>query len=346
MPPTRCTAAVLLLAVSALPLRAADPADAKALRGTLKPETADALGANGAKVFRSAPEWKAFLERLADLGWKKPADDPVVMTDFSKDMVACVFQCGDDWNKFGVRKAASDGKQGELEVGLGFPLQKSGLEHDQEWHFICIPMPQAPKLKLSVLLFHPATGVKNDSLEAAIPDWSVTLDDTAGDVVGGLRGEIKPAAAAVKPGDDILVSFTLQYSDPAAGPGSGFARPAASAFVWDGKYSNGYRNHGFLVTTPDGKTQFLRRAVQPDWDKNAPHLVEVAPGKAYTLPEWREGETAKSLKALGLDTQAPGTYRITGVYGETKDSSGIADGGGRQDWRGELFTNTVTVEVR
>ncbi|KAF0246891.1 MAG: hypothetical protein FD180_250 [Planctomycetota bacterium] len=339
-------AALLVVAFSTLKLSAADPADAKALRGTLKDEAADSLGANGARAFRSAAEWNAFLDRLVALGWKKPADDPAVVNDFSKNMVACVFQYGDDWNKFAVRKAASDGKQGDLEIGLSFPIQKSGLEHDQEWHFICVPLPQAPRLKVSVLVYHPENGGPCATLETANLDWSANLDDAAGDVINGLRGEIRPAAATVKSGDDILLDFTLRFEVAFVGKVTHFASPASSALVWDGKYSNGYRNHGFLVTTPDGKTHFLRRAVQDAWDKNAPHLVEVTHEKPYILPEWREGETAKSLKKLGLDTTAPGIYRITGVYAESKDSSDHPEAGGRQDWRGELFTNTVKVEVR
>ncbi|MEK7468052.1 MAG: hypothetical protein AAB074_11605 [Planctomycetota bacterium] len=346
MRPAILPAALLFLAVSTLPLPAADPADARALRGTIKDEAADVLGANGSRVFRNTTEWNAFLDRLAALGWKKPADDPLVMTDFSKNMVASVFQYGDDWNKFVVRKAVSDGKQGELEIGLSFPIQKSGLEHDQEWHFVCVPLPQAPRLKVSVLVYHPGNGGAFNTLETANLEWTANLDESTGDVIKGLRGEIRPAAATVKPGDDILLDFTLRYEIACVGKDARFAFPASSALVWDGKYSNGYRNHGFLVTTPDGKRHFLQPAEIPDWDKNAPHLVEISVGKPYTLPEWREGETAKSLKKYGLDTTAPGIYRITGVYTETQASSDHVEGGGRQDWRGELFTNSVQVEVK
>src|SRR6185436_13964962 len=77
--------------------------------------------------------------------------------------------------------------------------------------------------------------------------------------------------------------------------------------------------------------------------KNIPHLVEVTMGRMYVLPAWVEGQTFKSLKELGLDTTQPGTYQITGVYMESAGKE--PDEKGRMAWGGELFTNTVRVEV-
>jgi hypothetical protein len=170
------------------------------------------------------------------------------------------------------------------------------------------------------------------------------LGTDSGDIVDSLQGRIRAKSNTVKAGEDIPVEFELRFANPAVVKDGRFAREQDSVFVWDGKYSNGYRNHAFLVRTPDGESHLLRPKVIGAWDKNVPHPVEVKEGKPYVLPEWFEGKTFKSLKALGLDTSQPGTYSITGVYQET-GSTGKAFGTECMLWGGEIATNTIVVEV-
>ena len=70
----------------------------------------------------------------------------------------------------------------------------------------------------------------------------------------------------------------------------------------------------------------------------------IKPGAAYVLPEWQEGKTHKSLKALGLDTSKPGKYTITGIYSQV---AGTAKWNGAEHtmWGGTIATNTIEVEV-
>ncbi len=126
-----------------------------------------------------------------------------------------------------------------------------------------------------------------------------------------------------------------------------FALKLDSAYVWDGKYSEGYRNDAFLVETPDGQCVLLRRPEQLEWRKNIPHPVQVAVGKPYILPGSTYGSPLKSLKALGLDTTKPGTYRITGLYMQSSDAGRSM----RQletipFWGGNLATDTIAVTVK
>ena len=123
-----------------------------------------------------------------------------------------------------------------------------------------------------------------------------------------------------------------------------FASQRDSVWVWDGKYSNGYRNFAFEVRTPDGESHYLRPKVIDNWDKNIPHPVEISAGKPYVLPGWTEESGTKSLKELGLDLTQPGVYSITGVY--------LENGGHDKDrdvertlWGGNIATNTVTVKA-
>jgi len=331
----------ILLALIAMPLVAAD---VPSLSGTLKPETAAQLGSSGARVFRTAAQWTSFQDRLTALGWEKPADNALSKVDFARDMIVCVFENGDEGNTLNIRKATSDGKIADIDLAMSYIIYKQHGEPVEKWRFMALSVPQAPQVKVSVASYHPANGGPYPTIDKARPEWSATLGEAAGDLVGGLQGNIEAKNATVKAREDIQIQFTLQFLNAVTDNDARFAKSSSSASIWDGKYSNGYRNHAFLVTTPDGKSQILRPKPILNWDKNAPHLVEISAGKPYILPAWVEGQNFKSLKELGLDTSAPGVYQITGVYMET--ASIDSDGNKRLSWGGELFTNSLRVEVK
>jgi hypothetical protein len=145
-------------------------------------------------------------------------------------------------------------------------------------------------------------------------------------------------------GQDIETAFILQLAGAAMVKDGKFANLRESVHVWDGKYSNGYRNHAFEVRSPDGKVRLLRPAVIDQWDKNAPHPVEIKAGAPYALPEWYEGMSVKSLKKLGLSTGQAGRYAITGICREKGGTAERADQG-REIWGGDIATNAIVVEV-
>jgi hypothetical protein len=159
-----------------------------------------------------------------------------------------------------------------------------------------------------------------------------------------LEGKISAKSSSVKVGEDILISFELQNSKqkPTAEFYPTKVRDTHSIYVWDGKYSNGYRNYSFEVLTPNGKSYWLQPSKIREWSKNAPHLVEILPEKPYALPEWYEGEIFKSLKKLGLDTTQPGIYRITGIYSEVGNDDPTSH---KTAWGGELATAPIEVKV-
>jgi hypothetical protein len=182
--------------------------------------------------------------------------------------------------------------------------------------------------------------------DKALLEWSGVFGPQSGDTVNGLQAVITPESSKVKPGEDIQLKFELQFKNRGQVKNGEFAQEPASAFVWDGKYSNGYRNHGFQITTPAGKTLFLQPTMINNWDKNAPHRVEVKEATPYVLPGWG-GPDSKSLKALGLDTSAPGMYTIIGVYAEIpapRNPKG-EDGTPVSTWGGKVTTAPVTVKV-
>jgi hypothetical protein len=165
-----------------------------------------------------------------------------------------------------------------------------------------------------------------------------------GDIVDGLRATITPKAATIKPGEDILIDFALHLAQmPDAHPEQ-FGTAPDTVLVWDGENSNGYRNHGFFVTTPDDKTTLLRPEEIRRWRENAPHPVTITAKETYHLPSG--SDNLKALKALGLDTTTPGTYTITGLYEEVAITAKTLDGEKVSVWGGSITSNTVTVEVK
>lgn len=316
-------------------------AEAPTLSGMLSSANAvSELGNSGARLFRSAGEWSHFQHHLTALGWKS-LDNPLARVDFTRNIVACVFQYGDEGNTFKIRDAASDGKSALVDVAMGYVIYKQRGQVVENWKFVCVAVPRAPIVKIRVFTYHPMNSGPNPSIDKAQLEWSAELNE---DVVDNLQATIRCKAESLKPGDDIELEMTLNFLGAATEKDGQFAKPADAVRVWDGKYSNGYRNHAFLVTNPDGNTRLLRPKIKNEWGKNAPHLVEIKNGKPYILPEWFEGKTFKSLRDLGLETTKPGTYRITGIYTETPNTFG-----GKLEhapWSGELFSNTVVVEVK
>jgi len=335
---------VLLLSTAVL----LEAGEARCVAGQLKSLDAwKTLGRQGCLLIRSQARWDAIQELFTGLGWEKLTPNPLANVDFAREQVVCLFRSGDEADKFTVRRLKPDPKQTELDVVMSYIIYKSHVATPPKWNFLLVALPHSPSVKVTVGTYHPHNGGAYPTPDKAQLEWSETFGPAEGDVVDGLRGTIRADKDAVKAGDDIPVEFKLDFDNSAAVKPWHFALKLGSAYVWDGKYSNGYRNHAFLVETPDGQSFFLRRPEQLEWRKNVPHPVEVAAGKPYVLPEWVEGKTFKSLKALGLDTSKPGVYRITGLYMETA--------GEGEDWRvkgktpfwgGNIATNTIQVTVK
>lgn len=305
------------------------------------------LGRKGCLVVRSQARWEQLQKELAALGWAKPEKDPFGGVDFSKETVIGVFEYGDVGDTLALHEGAGDAKACDLKFVLGYIIYKKRGAEEFGWHFIFTAIPSAETIKVSLGRYHPQNGGPNPTPDKAAPEWEWSTDASRGDAVDGLSAVIKPDAVKISAGADIQIEFKLEYHAIEAAAKMQLAGPVRSAFVWDGKYSNGYRNHAFLVETPNGKTQYLRRPVQNEWLKNMPHPVEVAPGKPYVLPGWRFDNTLKSLKELGLDTSAPGIYRITGLYMENASTAKDWANNNKEVaiWGGNIASSTVSVEV-
>ncbi|HEX8916058.1 MAG TPA: hypothetical protein VF796_27165 [Humisphaera sp.] len=304
------------------------------------------LGHHGAWLIESPARLDALR---ATLGKHKAAvADTLGNVDFAKENLVAVYHYGDEGDRFVLKdvaappQAAAPFPNAQLDVDFGMSYviykQRRGLAVGV-WQCFAVPVPKYHSTTVSVFTFHPMNGGQHPDLAAARPEWRWTISPQTGEACSGLAGTI--AAQPNPPADDVLVKFTLAPATAARLVKDGqFARePADPVHVWDGKYSNGYRNHAFEVVTPDGKTHLLRPQVQADWGKNAPHPVEVSAGKPYTLPNWVEGDGHKSLKALGLDLSQKGTYAITGIYQEAYEPQGKTP----EMWGGVLRTNTIKV---
>jgi hypothetical protein len=342
--------------LAATPCGAGEPGTAKeianlpTLTGVIKDapgakgRAAEALGHAGALDIRSKWRWDEFQKNLADLGWQKPAADSLADVNFDRDAILCIFGYVDEGSQFAVRQCLVGTDRVDVQIVMSYIIYKQRAEVVNAFKFMAVAIPKAKEVAVSVATFHPFNGGPYPSPEKAHPEWSAVLGPAAGDVVDDLRANISAKSPAVKAGEDIAVEFTLEFVSAATEKDGQFAHAVPAVHIWDGKYSEGYRNHAFLVVTPDGKTHYLRRQIVGQWDKNVPHLVEIKPGSPYALPEWFEGKTLKSLKALGLDTSQPGTYTITGLYEET----GVANktlGASEPAWGGRIAGNTIAVEV-
>ena len=305
------------------------------------------FGDHGCFVIRSAARWEAVQKELMDLGWKKPAAD-TLRPDFSRDMIVGVFKSTDILYGFTCHNVSGDIDKAEIRFVKSYLINKGHYTPTTGLTFAFTAIPQAREVAVTVATFHPGNGGPYPTPDKAKLEWTHTVDASCGDVVDGLSGAITPEKNTIVAGDDIGVRFELQFNTQSEVKEGAFSRKFQSAFVWDGVYSEGYRNHAFLVEMPDGKTQLLRRAVQDKWLKNIPHPVEVKVGQPYVLTGDVYGQIHKSLKALGLDTSVPGIYKITGIYMEEGGTSGLRAIGGQKEvpmWGGNIATNTVEVVV-
>ena len=322
--------------------------DPATIAGAIKDLPADggkavaAFGHQGCMVIRSASRWEPVREKLLAAGWKPKNKDDLAKVDFEKRQVVLLFNFGDEASEFSLHRFIP-GQKATLDIVMSYIIYKSRGAVVNNFNFILTAVPKSEELTVTVSTYHPQNGGPHPTADQATLDWKAAFSSDSGDIGDGLQGVIHAKEQTVKAGEDILVDFTLSCANPVVVKNGVFARQIQPPKVWDGKYSNGFRNHAFEVTTPDGKRHFLRPE-ERDWRKNIPHPEEVTPEKPYVLPEWREGTTAKSLKALGLDTSNPGTYTITGLYAQTGEEAQV-NGKPVALWGGDIATNTITVKV-
>jgi RNA polymerase sigma factor (sigma-70 family) len=315
--------------------------------GQLPFETQKTLGNEGWLFIRSQARLDHVLEQFRAV--EKPVRLPPV--DFDKDMVFCHYALHDPDDKDEVVTCTGDAQRLTLSLLQGIVGNRDQTPRPKMHVVFCV-VPKTKEFRQTTAQW---VGESSPLLDEATARKDVTFDRTfvpeQGDVVAGLRGSIRAEKNMIQPGEDIKLEFTLEWDDPNAGRKQAAVVASQPVYVWDGKYSNGYRNHAFLVETPDGKTELLRRPVQHEWDKNIPHPVEIKDGQSYVLPEWvGKGQAWKSLKELGLDTTKPGVYKVTGIYLETaEETDGMAgrkpDGGKYLMWGGNLAANTVAIRV-
>ena len=213
-----------------------------------------------------------------------------------------------------------------------------------KFQFFAVPIQKRDETAISIATYHPQNGGPYPTPDKANREWSHAFTAADGDIVDGLQARIRLEQTKIARGEDIRCEFSLHFH-PAAKTAGPFAQPSTSAFVWDGKYSNGYRNHSFLVEFPDGSSKIFRREEVGDWSKNAPHPVEVSEKKPYVLPEWFEGKTFKSLKEIGLETKLPGKYVVTGLYSENSGQPEPLQRRGAKMWGGNIASTPVVIEV-
>ncbi len=346
---TACVLLVILIAPRAFAAEAPRQFSASLQEGGHK--VAAALGQHGGWVISSQERWDQLLTNLLSLG--VATEDKLGKVDFATENLACVFHYGDEGDQFLLKHVDAQkeipgsgrGPRVDAQFAMSYIIYKQRRAMTLGvWKMLAVPVMKGAETRVSVSTFHPMNGGPNPTIDKAQLDWEWTFNKDSGEAIGFLTAAIAPKAPAIKPGEDVLVKFTLSFASATKEKFGQFTRGTPDAiYVWDGKYSNGYRNHGFEVITPEGKTLTLRPKVIDQWDKNAPHPIAIKPGQPYTLPNWFEGQTQKSLKELGLDTTTPGTYTITGIYSE----AGLPNGDNHGEmWGGIVRSNTISIEVK
>jgi hypothetical protein len=322
------------------------PPEPQVFTGTIQKPGPDAASKAATVIGRHGVLFIPSEARLDELKQRAPdltPDKPLPNIDFAKHSVVLLYAL--DSSKNSLALSNSDLTANPPDLGFSYrwwngPARAAELPTIK---FIYAIIPATPKVNVTLT----SLPIIADRAVRTATEFSALLGSKdGGDTVDGLQAVITPKAAAIKPGDDILIDVALHLADPGKAKPEKFGTTSTSVYVWDGKYSNGYRNHAFFVTTPDGKTMLLRPKEIDQWDKNAPHPVEVSAKEPYHLPNWVEGDTRKSLKTLGLDTTTPGTYTITGLYEETGQEADNRMGGKTQLWGGSITSNTITVEVK
>lgn len=304
------------------------------------------LGNAGVLLIRSAGHLKWVHEGLYEAGYPVPKGGPPFSVDFAKQAIAVVVHHGDEGNQFDVRPLAISENRTKLDVVMSYIIYKNRGRVVNKFQFVAIAIPRAATTEVSISTFHPHNGGPYPTIDKAKKEWSHEFTAERGDLVDGLHARLRAEKPAIASGEDIRCQFVLDFHSPMSEAGQ-FSQAPAQAYVWDGKYSNGYRNHAFLVELPDGSSKIYRPAEIGDWSKNAPHPVELSAGKSYVLPNWREGENFKSLRDLGLETKQPGKYTITGLYAQNSNEfQPLVRGRAATMWGGRIATAPVTVEVK
>jgi RNA polymerase sigma factor (sigma-70 family) len=325
-----------------LPQEDAKPAKPEVFTGTIIKDAhaaAAVLGRHGVLFMRSEARWDEWKMRAPNL----TLDKPLPKIDFARQSVVVLYALG-MLNRFDLDLVESNFNANSPQLGFSLRWDTRPAEDGKPAtviRLIYAVIPAKPVVNVTV-----TSSPTQADRDRTVTEFSALLGGKdGGDIVDGLQATITPKATTLKPGDDILIDFALHLADFGKAKPEHFGTTPTNVFVWDGKYSNGYRNHAFFVTTPDGKTTLLRPKEILAWDKNAPHPVEISAKEPYHLPNWAEGDTRKSLKALGLDTATAGTYTITGLYEENAQAADNRQGGKTQLWGGSIISNTITVEV-
>ena len=316
--------AAVFVAVFARPVWALEPAPMSAkpqvFNGTISKPSQDAsnvatvIGHHGVLFIRCEARWNEINKLTQAL----TPDTPLPKLDFAKQSVVLIYAMGGSSNN-SLSLDTSDLTANPPELGVSFRWYNgpvAGLEMPSI-KFIHTVIPATPVVNVT-LTSEPTEPVKANRARIVTEFSSLMGGKDGGDVVDGLQAAITPKAATIKPDDDILIDFVLHLADPGKAKPEHFGTTSNTIYVWDGKYSNGYRNHAFFVTTPAGKTTLLRPREIANWDKNAPHPVaDHYQGTASDCPIGLKVKLSNSFKSFGLDTTTPGTYTITGLYDET-----------------------------
>lgn len=313
----------------------------RTITGSIKDLPADGgkpvsvMGHQGCLVIRTPQRSEMVWQRFREAGWK--ANDAALRLNYADSMAVLVFNFGDAADKFSCREYSGDKDKATLDLAVSYVPQPRGEKPVRNFNFVFVIVPRSAQIEVRISTSNAQTD------QPARLEWKAQFGPDSGDIVDGLRGTISCDEKAVVAGRDIPVVFKLELVNPAVVKDGYFAKAVDKVFVWDGKYSKGYRNYAFMVTTPDGKTRLLQPNQVDDWDKNAPHPVEVTADKPYVLPTWA-GQGTKSLTEIGLDTSLPGKYTIQGIYAETGQETQW-DNKPVPMWGAEIATNTIGVQV-
>jgi len=328
----------LLLLIPALALADDKP---PVFTGIIKQVTTDRLqtiGQHGVLVIRSQARLDAIAKLMPELKW----DTPLPKIDFDKQAAVMVYTVsGHGKDTFTLDKSDPAANPPELAIlytwynGLVSAAEEASLK------FIVAIIPAAPAVKVTVL----SQPIFEDKPHVTTELSSIIGGKDGGDIVDGLHASITPKATTIKPGEDILIDFVLHLADP------GDAKPEQFGTMPKSIVADGFPKYGLLATTPDGKTALLKLKPDKMLYRLTPSYWEITTEKPLHLWSGKSYAGVLSLKEVGLDTSAKGTYTITGLYEErglelSPDARPDIPREPQRIWGGSITTNTITVEVK